>query len=112
MDPAFGATWFATTRKRLVFACLFVVSLDFSPAWGQARALPDGPAKHTVETACAACHALTRVTGAGHSRQDWESVVQKMVNAGAEVPPDQVSSVIDYLAENFPPKTLRSLSGR
>ena len=93
-------------RKWLAIAGLFAISPAFSPAWGQARALPDGPAKHAVETACATCHALTRVTGAGHSRQDWEFVVRKMVNAGAEVPPDQLFMVIDYLAENFPPKTL------
>jgi hypothetical protein len=93
-------------RKWLALAGLFAVSPDFSPAWGQARLLPDGPAKHTVETACVSCHALTQVTGAGHSPEEWEIVVHRMVDAGAQVPPDQVSAVIDYLAKNFPPKTL------
>ncbi|HKX35485.1 MAG TPA: hypothetical protein VJM79_02310 [Rhizorhapis sp.] len=55
-----------------------------------------------------AWHALTRVTGAGHSRADWDNVVHMMVNAGAQVPPDQVPVVIDYLAKNFPPKPLPS----
>jgi virginiamycin B lyase len=67
-------------------------------------ALPDGPGKITVQNACAACHELSRVTGAGHSRADWENVLHMMVNAGAKVPPDQFPVVVDYLAKNFPPR--------
>jgi competence protein ComEA len=91
-----------------LFACagfLTVPLIMALPAFGQAT-LPVGPAKHLVETACSKCHALTRVTGAGHSRPDWDVVVHRMINAGAEVPADQVPPVIDYLARNFPPKTL------
>jgi len=93
-------------RKWLVLAGLFAISPVFSPSWGQARLLPDGPAKHIVEMACVTCHALGQVTGAGHSPEEWEIVVQKMINAGAQLPPDQIQAVIDYLAKNFPPKTL------
>jgi hypothetical protein len=93
-------------RKWLVLAGVFAVSPAFSPAWGQARELPDGPAKHIVEITCVACHALAQVTGAGHSPQEWEIVVHRMINAGAQMPPDQIPVVIDYLAKSFPPKTL------
>jgi len=89
-------------RILLVLAGLFAVS----PALAQTVSLPDGSAKPMVETACATCHALTRVTGAGHSPADWDAVVRKMVNAGAQVPPDQILAIVDYLAKNFPPKTL------
>ena len=89
-------------RILLVLAGLFAIS----PALAQTASLPDGPAKQAVETACATCHALTRVTGAGHSPEDWANVVQKMVNAGAQVPSDQIPAIVDYLAKNFPPKTL------
>src|SRR5689334_2279668 len=92
-------------HKSLVLAGLFLVSPVFAQS---AAVLPDGPAKQTVETACVACHAITRVTGAGHSRADWDNVVHMMVNAGAQVPADQVPSVVDYLAKNFPPKALPS----
>jgi hypothetical protein len=89
-------------RTWLVFAGLFA----FSPALAQVPLLPEGPAKHTVESACATCHALTQVTGAGHSPEDWDAVVRKMVNAGAQVRADQIPIIVDYLAKNFPPKTL------
>jgi hypothetical protein len=96
------------------FACagfLAVAAMTAVPAFGQAT-LPVGPAKHLVETACSACHALARVTGAGHSRPDWDLVVQRMINAGAQVPADQVPLVVDYLARNFPPKELPSRDGK
>jgi len=68
--------------------------------------LPEGSGKATVEQACAACHALTNITNAGHSRADWETVLHMMVNNGAQVPPGQFPVVLDYLAKNFPPKKL------
>ena len=89
-------------RMLLAIAGLIAIS----PALAQAPSLPDGPGKQTVETACVTCHALTQVTGAGHSPEDWAHVVQKMVNAGAQIPPDQIPVIVDYLAKNFPPKTL------
>ena len=96
-------------RKSLVLAPFFSIPLlVILPVIAQTAALPEGPAKQTVENACATCHALTRVTGAGHSRSEWDTVVHMMVNAGAKVPSDQVPVVIDYLAKNFPPKTLPS----
>src|SRR6185312_13256946 len=98
----FDARWVAMQHKPFFLVGLLAVS----PAFGQA--LPDGPAKQTIATACVACHALTRVTGAGHSRADWDTVVHMMVNAGAKVSADQVPVVVDYLAKNFPPKALPS----
>jgi len=76
-----------------------------SPAFAQS-ALPEGPGKSTVEQACAVCHALTNITRAGHSRQEWDTVLHMMINAGAKVPPDQFQTVADYLAKNFPAKRL------
>ncbi|HVW75165.1 MAG TPA: hypothetical protein VHC39_16125 [Rhizomicrobium sp.] len=67
-------------------------------------ALPDGPGKDTVASACGACHALTNITNSGHSRVDWNTVVHMMVNVGAQVPPDRLPVVVDYLAKNFPPR--------
>jgi virginiamycin B lyase len=65
-----------------------------------AIALPDGNGKDLVSTACSQCHALTLVTGAGYSREEWPMVFGGMV----KLPPDQVSVVTDYLAKNFPEK--------
>lgn len=66
------------------------------------RPLPAGPAKAIVETACTACHAITLITGAGHTPQDWKLLVERMVAAGAEVPKNQIPMVTDYLTRAFP----------
>jgi virginiamycin B lyase len=76
------------------------------PAFAQSAAptLPEGPGKDLVQNACTACHALTMVTRAGHSRGEWDTVLHMMVNVGAAVPEDQFKVVAEYLAKNFPAK--------
>src|SRR5512143_521008 len=66
------------------------------------RPLPAGDAKTIVETACTTCHALSLITGAGHTHADWKLLVERMVAAGADVPKNQVAMVTDYLAKSFP----------
>jgi len=78
----------------LLFAC---------PTWSQNQ-LPEGNGKQIVQTACAACHSLNTVTNAGHSREEWDTVLHMMLNVGAPVPQDQLVAVTDYLAKNFPEK--------
>jgi virginiamycin B lyase len=76
------------------------------PAFAQSSAatLPEGPGKDLVQNACTACHALTMVTRAGHSRSEWDTVLHMMVNVGAAVPGDKFEVVAEYLAKNFPAK--------
>ena len=71
---------------------------------GQAKPLPEGEGKALVEGACESCHSLNLVTNAGHNHQDWQTVTYQMVNAGADVPKDQIPAIIDYLAKSFPEK--------
>jgi virginiamycin B lyase len=93
----------AGVARRLPF---FIVAAPVCCAlfgWGQTPApLPDGTGKETIQKACGSCHALTTVTNAGHNRQEWTSVLNMMVTAGAPVPKDQIATVTDYLAKNFP----------
>ena len=78
-----------------------ILALATVPAPAQ-TALPDGPGKSTIESFCGACHALTNITNAGHSRAQWDTVVHMMVNAGAKVPAGEIPTLVDYLARNFP----------
>ena len=66
--------------------------------------LPNGPAKQLVETACTVCHEIGRVTGSGHTPEEWNDVVHRMVMMGAELKPEQVTLVSSYLASALPPK--------
>ena len=74
--------------KKSLFGLLIVVLyccavLAQGPAGQAAQSLPTGDSKAIVETACTTCHAATMITNAGHTREDWKLLVERMVSAGA-----------------------------
>jgi virginiamycin B lyase len=73
------------------------------PSFAQTQ-LPAGAGKQVVQDTCSACHELARVTNAGHTRDEWDTVVHNMIMMGAVLKPEQVPVVTNYLASNFPPK--------
>ena len=66
--------------------------------------LPDGDGKVIATNSCQACHKLTNLTDAHMNADDWRATVQLMMDRGAEVPPDKVDTLVQYLAKNFGPK--------
>ncbi|HUO02011.1 MAG TPA: hypothetical protein VMU31_04470 [Rhizomicrobium sp.] len=90
-------------KSCLLSAVLLLLAV---PARAQNAPLPQGAEKDTVQNACSACHALTMITNSGHSKAEWNTVVHMMVNVGAQVPQNQFTQVVDYLAANFPPKAV------
>jgi virginiamycin B lyase len=93
--------------KKSLFALMsaaFLCPALFAQGRGDARPLPEGAGKETVQGACQACHALGLISNAGHTREDWQTVVAQMRNAGAKVPEDQVPAIVDYLSKNLPEK--------
>src|SRR5262245_9517307 len=67
-----------------------------------AQGLPAGDVKALVEPACTTCHPQTMITNAGHTREDWKLLLERMVSAGADIPANQMNAVTDYLSKNFP----------
>ena len=65
--------------------------------------LPDGPGKAIATEDCQACHNLTNLTKAHKSLDDWKDTVQTMIDRGANVLPDKVDTLVQYLAANFGP---------
>lgn len=66
--------------------------------------LPEGDGKAIATENCQACHKLTNLTKAHKSLDDWKDTVQTMMDRGANVPPDKVDILVQYLAKNFGPK--------
>jgi virginiamycin B lyase len=91
------------SRYRLLTLASLIFLATISPAASQI-VLPEGPGKETVETVCAVCHDLTRITNSGHDRQGWQNVLRMMKLGGAPLPDDKFDIVTDYLAKNFPQK--------
>jgi len=93
----------AIDSGKVQFACLplLVLLCTVLPARSQSQ-LPEGNGKQMVERACVQCHDLQRVTSARYSREDWQDVVNVMVNNfGATLSRDEIGVVAEYLAKNF-----------
>jgi len=96
---------FRTVLKRSIGPLAAGALLCWAIAAPGQTALPDGSGKELVEAKCAQCHSIQRVTNAGYSHEGWQNAVAMMVNLGLKLSADESSTVVDYLAKNFPEKT-------
>jgi hypothetical protein len=74
-----------------------------APPKPAAVAMPEGEGKAIAEAACQACHRLTNLTRAHKSLEEWRDTVDTMIDRGANVPKEQVETLVQYLAKNFHP---------
>jgi cytochrome c5 len=76
---------------------------NFGPA--EADAAGSGPseaeAKQLVESACTSCHGMDLITSQQRDKDGWKTVIQSMVDIGAELTPAQIEVVADYLAKTY-----------
>lgn len=90
-------------KKAAFFATVLIAA---SPAIAQENdvKLPDGPGKPIVQRMCTGCHSLKTVISKHATKEQWSATVQQMVSRGADGTDEEVATVIDYLAKNFPPQ--------
>jgi competence protein ComEA len=74
-----------------------VTAVSFGTVGAQ-DSLPDKPGKQAVERVCSACHELDTAIGARHTRAEWRSLVDAMLNRGARATDEEIAAIIDYLA--------------
>jgi len=63
--------------------------------------LPDGKAKTLIENSCSDCHGLDEVVSNPMSRDKWRETVNTMVKRGANLSPQEIDTVVDYLSVYF-----------
>ena len=51
--------------------------------------------------ACTACHTLERVRNQRLGREEWRHLIAGMLSEGVPLTDDEISLLVDYLAENF-----------
>jgi virginiamycin B lyase len=89
--------------KRAMLCVMTTALLGFTvPASSQE--LPEGKGKEIVAATCNSCHPFHARLGGGYTPKGWVTVMQMMANHGVSVPPDQLATVTEYLAKNFPEK--------
>ena len=88
--------------KHMNRAGLLIASLAICMAVAQAQDLPPGKGKDLVENTCGSCHGLDVVVAQHATKDGWSSIVDYMVSRGATGTPEEISTIVDYLAKNFP----------
>jgi cytochrome c-type biogenesis protein CcmH/NrfF len=98
-------------KTRLLFLVLFIlvfmllVTSCSSSSTSSANATPaatsnlDGAG--LVQERCSICHSASVVSGRSHTQTEWKSIVDQMIQRGAQLTPDEESKVISYLATNY-----------
>jgi len=88
----------------LLLACGGSEATD-TPQAEEPEAAPEEKADGQVllEERCTSCHGLDRTTSATKTREEWEKTVTRMVQKGAELNEQEMSILIDYLAETYGP---------
>lgn len=71
--------------------------------------LPEGEGREETFYACTACHNTRLIRRGGFTRQQWDDLMDWMVNQQNMQPlePDERKIIVDYLAEHFPPRRTR-----
>ena len=63
--------------------------------------LPGGAGKELVETRCAVCHSLERVTAVKRPARDWNMIVANMYERWGVSATDEAQAITSYLAAQF-----------
>jgi competence ComEA-like helix-hairpin-helix protein len=63
--------------------------------------LPAGEGKALVESSCATCHELGKITHTRQTKIGWQQTIQDMIARGAQVSDDDAPVIATYLATNF-----------
>lgn len=88
-----------TSRKILVTA--LVCGTVAVVATEQDR-LPEGEGKIQVETSCASrCHPAATVMRAKRTPTGWETVIDLMIQRGAEVTDSEYDTILEYLSQHL-----------
>jgi cytochrome c5 len=95
----------AQLTPRDVDTVLQYLNANFGPGQSLPPAKPivlvAGAGKELVETRCALCHDLERVTAAKRQKREWPGVVANMFDRFGLSAPDEARAISSYLAANY-----------
>ncbi len=94
-------------RGAALVAALFAGSTFATSAQAQtAVQWPPGPGRDLVQGMCSGCHQVREIERSlGYTRSGWDELTATMIDLTAA--PADHKTILDYLAENFPPSEKR-----
>jgi len=90
-------------------ACLCAFALVFfaTATWAQ---LPDGPGKDVTLKVCKQCHEIERAVAPRQNMEGWQATMDKMLALGAQISDQDYTTIVEYLAKNFPAEEIPKLN--
>jgi cytochrome c5 len=67
----------------------------------QAQDLPDGAGKEVVVKVCTLCHDTARIISKKWTKEEWNTLIDKMAARGAMASDEEFDIIVTYLAKNF-----------
>jgi competence protein ComEA len=92
-------------RKTLLLALAAACCTLAPAADDEAKLLPEGTGRETTAKVCINCHDASNFRRVRLDRDEWEREVGVMMDNGAKATDDELTVVVDYLVENFGPKS-------
>jgi hypothetical protein len=88
---------------------LFATLLIAATAFASSEGLGMGTARREKARSlfldsCTACHTLQRVREQRLGKEEWRHLIAGMLSEGVPLTEDEVSLLVEYLAENFGPE--------
>ena len=62
---------------------------------------PPGPGLELINQRCIFCHNTVQIFSQHKTPEAWSATVEQMANRGAEVSPEEMKTIVDYLAKNY-----------
>lgn len=87
--------------KYLVVSAVGVSVFAASSLADQSQPPPPGEGLDLIQRSCINCHDIYMITTKRKTPQQWAEVMDLMAARGAEVTPDEMQIIEEYLSQNF-----------
>ena len=87
-----------TALPAVLLSIFASVLLWAEPAPGEP---PPGPGLELIQRSCISCHDIYMITTKRKTPEQWAEVMDLMMARGAEVTPDEMQIIEEYLSQNF-----------
>lgn len=67
--------------------------------------VPPSPGLDLIQRSCINCHDLYQIIQKRRTPAEWAETLGRMTDRGAEVTPDEMKVIRDYLTHNFAPRS-------
>ena len=94
---------FRWTTCAILTAGISILASVELPAQPASSDPPAGAGLDLIQRSCVSCHDIYMITTKRKTRDEWARIVGVMADRGAEVTPEEMQIIENYLSENFSP---------